>query len=203
MTRRENHQRFGIFAQHLLKHAQQRKFFVFQRAAAKQDWEGLGFLQTLFEFFLERNRLRRLNIEFQVAAGGSPLRECANFDERFGIFRALRQEKVDVLQKSAQHAAPAPVSVMRAVRDARIDHGNLRPRSLCQPQKIWPELGFGQDHQLWPQTFEVRSYGKSKIQGEVKDVFLAMALARQLLPGGGSCGNKNSRAWVRDAQLFD
>ena len=201
MAGRENHHRLGIFAQHALKHAEQRKLLAFDRAAANQHGKGLGLIEPRSELLFEGDLLRGLNIEFQVTADRGPLWRRADLNQPPGIFLALCQKKIYVLQYFAQHWVPPPVSAMGAVRDAGIHNGQLCAGTFYQAQKIRPEFGFCQHHQFGAQTLEVRPDGKGKVEGKIKDVLFAVALAREFLSGGGGGGKKNPGARVGSAQL--
>jgi len=165
--------------------------FAVHRATEDDDGSGADFLQTdeqLPDFGLGG---RGSGVELEIARHLDAALLGADADKAACIFFGLREESVHAPQHDAQQRGESPVARIRTIRNARIHNRNSRAGLARNPQKVGPELGFGNDNQPWPQQSHVTVNGKAEIEREEENILRAEAITRQLVAraGGGGDGN--------------
>ncbi len=103
------------------------------------------------------------------------------------ILLGLRQEEIDIAEDLPERPGEAPIIRPGAIGDAGVDHGNARSTGMGEADKVRPEFRFGEHDYFGAQRTQVRTDGKSEIQGEIEGVlrseaFLGESVARV---GGG------------------
>ena len=125
MAGRKDHHRLGMIGENVAKRGKQGAFFIFQRAAANQNWAGCGVSEVLAETGNDRWRGRRGHVEFEVAGDGDLRFWRTNLNQPAAVFVGLRQKKIDVgeslLQQSRQPEAETLVAGQGAVGNTAVD----------------------------------------------------------------------------------
>ena len=144
MPRRQNHHRFRMADPNVLEGFQQRRFFIFNRAAAYEHRPGTFCRERKAKFRHDWRRRRGVYIEFEITCHLDTVCIRADCLQTRPILCRLGEKCIHMRQHLFQGPAIAQISRQRPVGDARVDHGNARTAGVHQTQKIRPEFGFGQ-----------------------------------------------------------
>src|SRR5581483_6832712 len=177
MARGEDHDRARMAGENILKGLKQQAFFILHGAAADQDGARAGVLKDSSQTGHDGRSRRQRNVELEIAADLNLGGRCADVDEAGAVLLGLSEKDVDVGEDCFQQPAKAAVSGPGAVRDTGVGDGNPSASSVSQTQEVGPELGFGDDDQLWLHGFEIGLDCKFKVEREIEDTFSAEKLA--------------------------
>src|SRR5579871_110557 len=203
MARSENHGCVRMADSKILKRFEQRSFFIFDGAAANEDWSGpLGRERTAKAFDDWRSR-RNVDIELQISCDPYACRIRTNGLQPGAVLFRLREEEIDLCKHASEGPAEAVVTRFGTIGNACIDDRDAGAALMRQAQEVRPEFSLGEYDQFRLQRLQIRTDRCCEVHGEVKDVLIAKALSRLILPSIGGRRDQNSMLRKGPAQLRD
>ncbi len=138
----------------------------------------------------QRRRIRRVDVELQVAQRADLLLACAEHDEAARILARLRGHAGHRAQRAPDQRPQQAITLQRACRQARIEDVDRDPAIAAAEQQVRPQLGFQDQRQARAEMVEETPGAARHVVRQVDVVHrVAPQRANPLRSGGGDGGD--------------